>query len=365
MSRRNHPLAAILLAAFFISLNPVTARAYQEDVADDSGMSSANIGNTPFTMQGFGNVDVLLTPPPGGHSGFQNGALDLFITSRLDDHWSALSEMVFESSANVLVSDLERFEFIYERSDALRLSAGRVHNPFLRWPITNHHGLFCQTPIDRPIIARWEDEPGLWPMHFVGLLAQGSFGGSAWLNYALGIGNGRGHILDEVQVSSDANDDKAIVASMGASPEILPGFELHVSTYLDLIPADSSSIRERDGALSVSFVSGDWEVRSEWSRLGHEENSSGTHFRTTGWYVLGAYRIRFGGFQPKLYVLAEQLDVPETETFLEGARDEKAWVLGARWDANRWVALKCDIRSSKVDGAQRAEQLRTQLAVNF
>ena len=343
---------------------PVAVGAQDLPRLDDLAATEISIGRTPFVLQGFGDVNYLADPPGDEQGGFRDGALDLFATSRLGDHWSALAELVFEADGNELVTDLERFQFTYEHSDAFRISAGRVHNPFLRWPITNHHGLFHQTTIDRPIIARWEDEPGLWPVHFVGLLSQGRFGGRAGLSYAVGVGNGRGQILDEVQVGSDANRQKAVVASLGLSPDAVPGLALYVAGYFDRIPAVSGSLSERDYTASAAYVRGDVELRGEWSQLRHESVDSGIVYKTTGWYGLAAYRLSgLAGVKP--YLLIEQLNVAGDEAFFEGVQDEEAWALGLRWDANRWVALKGDYRSRRLEGGDREGAIRFQLAVNF
>ena len=316
-------------------------------------------------MQGFGDVNYLASAPDGEFGGFQNGALDLFATSRLSDRWSALAELVFETDGNSLATDLERFQFTFEQSDALRLSAGRMHNPFLRWPITNHHGLYNQTPIDRPIIARWEDAPGLWPTHFVGLMAHGRFPDALGFSYELGIGNGRGRILDEIQVGADRNGQRAVVASVGVSPDAIPGLGAYVSGYFDRIPADSGSLRERDVTASASYVRGDIELRGEWSRMGHEPVGSDSTYRTVGWYLLAAYRLSERLARVKPYLLIEGLDAAKGEAFLEGAANEDAWAAGLRWDPNQWVALKADYRSRKIEGSNRDGVVRAQLAVSF
>ena len=364
VSHRVGLLALGLLAANGLVAGPAVVWAQELPQTDDLGATEISMGRTPFALQGFGDVNYTADPPGEEQGGFSNGALDLFATSRLGDHWSALAELVFEADGNTLATDLERFQFTYEHSDAFRISAGRVHNPFLRWPITNHHGLFHQTTIDRPIIARWEDEPGLWPMHFVGLLSQGRLRGRAGLSYALGVGNGRGRVLDEVQVGSDANRQKAVVASLGLNPDAVPGLALYVAAYFDRIPAVSGSLREQDYTGSAAYVRGNVELRGEWSRLGHESVDSGIKYKTTGWYALAAYRLSgLGGVKPCL--LIESLNVADDEAFLEGAQDEEAWALGLRWDANRWVALKGDYRSRRLEGGDREGAIRFQLAVNF
>jgi len=323
------------------------------------------MGATPLLLQGFGDINYVASAPGGERSGFVQGAFDLFATSRLGDHWSALAELAFEVSVEGLATDLERFQFTYEHSDAFRVSAGRMHNPLLRWPITNHHGVFNQTPIDLPIIARWEDEPGLWPMHFVGVMTQGRFGGRLGPSYAVGVGNGRGAHLDEVQMGGDANTNRAVVASFGVSPDAAPGLSLYVSGYFDSIPSPEESLRERDATLSGSYVRGDVELRAEWSRMHHTTVQSGTEYDTTGWYALFAYRLPARLAHVKPYLLVEGLDAAEGEAFLEGVPDEDAWAAGARWDANRWVALKADYRWRRIQHADSFGTTRVQLAVNF
>lgn len=331
---------------------------------DPAAQPVQQVGLTPFTIQGFGDVNYITRAPEGESRGFVNGALDLFVTSALGDRWSALVELVFESVQGGFVTDLERFQFTYEHSDALRISAGRVHNPLLRWPTIYHHGKFTHTPIDQPIIARWEDEPGLWPMHFVGLLAHGRFGGQLGVNYSLGVGNGRGEILDEITVTGDKNRQPAVVGVFGVNPSAFPGLALSIAGYADEIPA-AERLRERDVTASASYSRGDFELRSEWSRMDHTAIATGQEYATTGWYALVAYRLseRFGRVKP--YLMVEALNVPEGALFLEDAVDEDNWTVGVRWDANRWMAFKADFRSRHVEGSERFGAVRTQLAVNF
>ena len=354
---------ACVAAVATVIAQPLAARAQGPDPPEDPP-AQASMGTTPFTIQGFGDIDYV-SSTVDGFGGFKTGSLDLFVTSRLGNHWSALAELVFEADENKLSADLERFEFTYEHSDALRVSVGRVHNPLLRWPVLNHHGLFNQTPIDSPIIARWEDEPGLWPTHFVGVLAQGRFRNAAGLSYALGVGNGRGTALRTVQVTSDANSQRAVLVSAGVAPDFLSGLEVSASAYFDRIPAESGSLRERDGTLSGSFVRGDAELRGEVSWMRHHDLTTRITNQTMGWYVLGAHRLpaRLARLTP--YGLVEELKAADGEAFFEGIPDEVARTVGLRWDATRWVALKGDYRWQKVAGTDWFGAVRAQLAVNF
>jgi hypothetical protein len=363
MTRRLHRTAWLALAV--VATLDVPAVAQQTDPS--APPTDAPMGMTPFTIQGFGDINYASrgTDDDAPHSGFEAGALDLFVTSQLSDSWSAIVELVFEKEGNRLFTDLERFRFTYEQSDAFRVSVGRMKNPFVHWPIMGHHALFNQIPLDLPSVARPEDESGLWPMHFVGLIAQGRSIGRAGLSYSLGIGNGRGRTLEEIQVATDANPHRALLASIGVSPGRVPGFEISTSTYVDRIPAPSGALKERDAAVAVSYVHSGLELRAEVSVMRHQDEASDVAHVTRGWYVLAARRL--SGRLRKLtpFALLERLDAAETEIFLEGTPDERSWTIGARWDASRWIALKSDFHARRTGSAPWFHVFRGQLAVNF
>jgi hypothetical protein len=318
-----------------------------------------------FAIAGFGDVDFVALAPEGENSRFQNGGFDLYATAAISDHWSALVELVFENHGNQLATDLERFVVSYERSNLLRLDAGRVHSPVVRWNVTQHHGVYLQTPVERPAIARFEDQPGLWPVHFVGLVASGTRQDGAGLSYSLGVGNGRGPILDEIQVGSDANRSKAVLLSLGAAPRFALGWEIDATAYLDDIPAAGGSIRERIYTASTSYLARGLEVRAEWSRIEHRPEGTNQTYRTTGWYVLASRRLpgRFDSLRP--YLLWDQLRVAEDDAFLEGAPDYDAWRAGLRWDVHDAVALKGEYVSERVGAGERESIVRFQLAVSL
>jgi hypothetical protein len=94
-------------------------------------------------------VDVTSRSEDGGHAGFSIGPFDLYITSRFSAHWSALGELVFENDDNTVTTDLERLLIAWQASDALRVRAGREHNPLVRWNTVLHHGDYMQTPSTR------------------------------------------------------------------------------------------------------------------------------------------------------------------------------------------------------------------------
>jgi hypothetical protein len=310
----------------------------------------------------FGSVDVTSRSEDSGKAGFDIGPFDLYITTSLSEHWSALGELVFENADNALATDLERFLVAWQPSDLLRVRAGREHNPIVRWNTALHHGVYMQTPVDRPSMARFEDDGGPWPVHFVGLLADGRIG-RAGLNYGAAVGNGRGAIPDEVQVTFDRNGSKALIGWIGFEPPAVVGLEMSLTGYADQIPTAAGDMRERAWTAAASYVAGRWELRSEYGQLDHRALAGGPSYRTTGGYVLGAFQIPRTAVKP--YVLYDRMNVPEGDPFLAGIPDRKGFLVGLRVDPDPRAALKGEVLSERVGDGSRQTTVRAQLAVAF
>jgi hypothetical protein len=310
----------------------------------------------------FGSADFTSESEDSGHSSFAIGPFDLYITASLSEHWSALGEIVFENGDNSLATDLERFLVAWQASDLLRLRAGREHNPLVRWNTALHHGVYMQTPVDRPSMARFEDDGGPWPVHFVGLLADG-MAGRTGLRYGAAVGNGRGAIPDEIDVTFDRNGSKALIGWLGWEPPAVVGLELSLTGYADRIPAESGELRERGWTASGSYVAHQWELRSEYGQLDHRTADGSATFRTTGWYALAAFELPRVPVKP--YVMLDHMDVPEADPFLFGIPDREGFVVGVRWDPDRRAAVKAEVLSQRVGDGDRQTTLRAQLAVAF
>jgi len=87
-------------------------------------------------------------------------------------------------------ADLERIQVGWEPSDHSVFWLGRFHQASSVWNHEHHHGQFLQTSISRPASEEWEDEGGIIPQHFLGLLWESSWrvGGVYRLHSALGAG---------------------------------------------------------------------------------------------------------------------------------------------------------------------------------
>lgn len=86
--------------------------------------------------------------------------------------------------------DLERLQIGWEPNEQITLWFGRFHQASSVWNHQHHHGQFLQTSITRPATEDWEDDGGVIPQHFVGLLAESNWrvGRHSGLRTALGGG---------------------------------------------------------------------------------------------------------------------------------------------------------------------------------
>lgn len=309
----------------------------------------------------FGNVDFIAKPARGDAASAVIGPFDLYLTGQISDHWSSLGEVVLESTPEgELVTDFERFLIIYTPGDRLRLSAGRSHNPIVRWNESQHHGLFVQTPMERPLMARYEDSPGLWPVHFVGV--RGEVHLSA-LRFEAGVGNGRGAIADFIQTTGDIDRNKALIFGLRLTPGSIPGLELAATTYLDRIPDSRGSIKERDITLSANYYAHGFDIRGEWGVMKHSRGRD--RYETRGAYVLVSKSLggAFDRFKP--YVMFDDLKVADDESFFADGQTTREVVWGGRLDVHEGVALKGEFVSRKVPRETKDSLVRFQLAVTF
>jgi hypothetical protein len=180
----------------------------------DAGMGGKTI-NIPMIptlkIRGFGDVrgfvanqnlavinsfdpGVTTIPAQGGNSTFALGIMDLFITSKISDRFSYLSEVGFEANpaANGIGVDLERAQINFTLNDYFTLAAGRTHAMLGYYNTAFHHGTWFQTTIDRPHIFQFEDSGGPLPIHNVGVAAMGAIpSGGLGLHWFAEAGNGK------------------------------------------------------------------------------------------------------------------------------------------------------------------------------
>jgi hypothetical protein len=98
-------------------------------------------------IQGFADVDFHATNEKGQTNSFLLGQLDLFITSRLSEKFSVLSELILEAGQdNAFTFEVHRLLLKYSMNDYFNLSAGRYHSSIGYYNTAFHHGSFFKLP---------------------------------------------------------------------------------------------------------------------------------------------------------------------------------------------------------------------------
>lgn len=291
---------------------------------------------------------------------FTNGGVDLFITSQVSDKLSFLNETLFEfgsNGANVL--DVERVLLKYDVQDWLKIAMGRGHTALGYWNQQFHHGTWLQTTVQRPIMYRFEDDGGILPTHFVGLEFSGTLeapGGS--LSYVSNLANGRGTVVDEVQLIEDDNDSKVAGIQFTYEPEALEGFGVGANYLRDTIPEKAgvtdrgSEIDEQIYGMHLLYLPDPYEMILEGLVVDHYNHDTELRDQTLGAYGQMAYKM--GKYKP--YFRYDWLRIADRDPFFGSlVEDETSYTMGLRYELTSYNALKLEYRRVDKDGSVKNE----------
>ena len=301
------------------------------------------------------------------------GAVDFYTTSEVTDQVNVLVEATFNSDTdtNAATYRLERALVKYSYSDLLNVTVGRMHAPVSYWNMTYHHGNWLQTTIFRPDIVLHEAENGAFiPVHQVGIDLSGAteFEGVD-VGYNVGLFNGRGRTVTEVQHVKDKNDSKAVNFHVSLKPHAIAGLTLGATAWLDEIPGNppTAARREQINELVLgqyaTYYHGNTELIGELFNILHDDKTSGEEFDTIGFYLQGGYRI--GALTP--YYRFDFIDVANGDPFYTAPRnlDRTRHTLGLRWDFQPWNALKLEYSALRVDMADDEQALNVNWSFAF
>jgi hypothetical protein len=302
-------------------------------------------------ISGFGDVDFSATNEKGTTSGFNMGQFVLHVASPLSRRVSYFAEVSLTATATNYNVDLERGMIRYDYNDYFKLSFGRYHTPVGYWNTAFHHGSWLQTTISRPEMIKFGGR--FIPVHFMGLLAEGSIpSGSADLNYAVGMGNGRGEIISRPGDAGDINNNRAWIVSLFSRPSALNGLQFGGSIYGDKITRPSGP-RFGEWIASAHLV---WtretpEFLAEFANVHHSNQTTNQVFNSQAFYVQVGYRLPFEDKHWKPYYRYEYIHVPVTEPIFgvtaTSVPDLTGSSLGLRWDISDYAAFKGEYRNSK------------------
>jgi hypothetical protein len=309
------------------------------------------------------NPGVTTIATQGGNSTFALGLMDLFITSKISEHFSYLTEIGFEAdpSTNGVAVDLERAQLSFMASDKFSLSAGRTHAMLGYYNTAFHHGTWFQTAIDRPHIFEFEDSGGPLPIHNVGLSAMGKIpSGKLGLHWFAEVGNGKqtyslGATITPANVLAD-HTGKSTNVGVYARPSgingLQAGFDWYQAALVPVVaglpgygtpgfafPNAVDYYKQNIFIGHVVYITPNFEFMAEDAEIRDLPRGSTRPLYTSGGYAQIS-RVFGNAYRP--YFRYQWMNPNFNDP-------NNAWVgrwvgpnIGMRWDLNTYVALKTE-----------------------
>ena len=295
-----------------------------------------------FDINFFGDTSFQVTTPTKPGAEFSLGALGLRLLGDLSGSVDALTEVVLEKDK----SEVEQLAMRWRYGPGT-LEVGRFHTEIGYWNTAYHHGLWLQTPIERPHAVRFEDDGGLVPVHWVGAHYTLSFKPIA---ITFGVANGRGPTSVDVQIEGDSNVAKAALVKVRYKQS---GVEVGIGAIYDRIaPADAmvrpalpnTAIDEYIGNAYLAIRLPRALVISEEYAFIHR--AGGQSWRTLSGMGLVGVRVS-DAVMP--YAELDVIASDEQDPFFvpkpgDPSRDIVHAILGVRFDVSTWSALKLEAR---------------------
>ncbi|HEY2499559.1 MAG TPA: hypothetical protein VGK24_21060 [Candidatus Angelobacter sp.] len=330
------------------------------------GRAAENGSSPKLLLRGYADIGWNASDLKGSNNSFALGQFNLFITSRLTDKASVLSETVIEAdqSTNEFGVDLERLELIYAVNDHLNLQFGRFHTAIGYYNTAYHHSAFMQTTLNRPFLFAFEDGGGILPVHSVGMSATGIVSSRVGLHYIAEIGNGRNPRTDvnPVQNVSDDNNGKAFNLGFFVRPNSIPGLQVGFSNYHDHVtPPGKANVTENILAAHFIYQNSRVEFLNEAVLLRHTNEGSAVAANTPGFY--SQISRGFGAYRP--YFRYEYVNVPNRDPLYSDVALLHGPKVGMRYEVNDFTSFKLEYGRTLRRGLGPVNSLGTQLAFEF
>ncbi len=338
--------------------------------SDEAGIHLMLLGDLGFTASDLRHDTTT----------FYLGSLDLFMTGKLSERVSILSEVLFTSNRdNSIGLDVERMYVKYRQNDYFQLLAGRFHSAIGYYNTAYNRGAWFQTTIGRPFLYEFDDNGGFLPLQELGASLSGALPLERMrLNYTLEVGNGRTHIFgfEPTQNNQSLKDGKSINFAMTTRPKNLPGWQAGFSiTHDNLSTFNNIGHPELIVTGHVIYRGPKYEFLNEALMLQHKNSISGAPatYRTPGFY--SQFSRQFGKYRPyfRYSYLNAQNDEPilayapnTADGTLVGRRNGPS--VGIRWDFvdHAAVKLQYDRLAQRNPGVNESHnELATELSFAF
>lgn len=283
-------------------------------------------------LRGFSDINFSATDQPSDTRGFSEGQFVVHFSSALSPRINFFSEVALTSSTSGFQGSVERAIIRLDHSDYLKLSFGRYHTPVNWWNTAYHHGRWLQTSISRPEMDRIG---GIFlPIHFVGALVEGSVpAGGLNFNYNAGLGNGRGDSLRAAGDAGDSNNHRAWLGNFFVKPSNPFGLQAGGSLYRDQVThLNGLDYREWISAAHFVWLRDTPEIIAEFSNVRHQAIGAGSTFDNQAFYLQLGHRLPWLERALKPYYRYEYLDVDEGDLFFLELSDQRASIVGLRYD---------------------------------
>lgn len=339
------------------------AQAQDDNSGDYDEFNSPGNESAEFNIMGFGDVSYI-SRDGNNNDGFVIGQAVAHLSAYLGDSLSVFSEISATGKDSGYSMEVERLIVKYDFSDELKISAGRYHTPIGYWNSAFHHGAWLQTTTSRPEMVKFGSK--ILPIHFVGLLAEGTFStNKLGFSYKAGFGNGRHANIGRAGDAGDINGDKAWMAQLQIAPQGSYGMAAGIGFYNDEVtPGDRPPIKENTISVFAAWTRESPEIIFEYLISDHESlaNSSDSG-DVKAWYAQFAYRLKGDRKLWKPYLRLEDTDVDSTDPLLfDQGLDYDARILGVRWDFNPYASFKFEYRNEEFDNSGTENNFRIQLS---
>jgi hypothetical protein len=381
------------------TLNPSNPPTPPVEVADQTAPNPGILQEIHETRgiqwRGFGEVDYKVLNQrapelgtygfvPGSQGNFYSGDFGLFLTSRLTNKASVLSEIVFEEGdAQTFKVDLRRMLLKYDYNDHLKMSFGRYQTNIGYYNWAFRSAAWLQTTADRPLVMEFATNGGLLPTQAIGVSVTGAIpSGKLGLNYVAEYGSSdtkRPDLNGDGQVTDENNGNQTNVG-LFARPDWLQGLQIGTSYYHDQIsdnplsaatgapvppPPGSPGPAARFDQTIVNayavYVAHGVEFLNEGFLIRHALIGGSLHFDTPAFY--SQISKQFGHIRP--FFRYQYVNASSNNSLYDDVGLRYGPSFGARYDFNDYIAFKAQLDHTVRRGEPDLNGLHLQLAFTF
>ena len=345
-------------------------------------------------FRGFGEVDYQVLNQrqpelgtggfvPGSAGNFYTGDFGLFLSSRLTNKASVLSEIVFEEAdAQQYKVDLRRMLLKYDYNDHLKMSFGRYQTNIGYYNWAFRSAAWLQTTANRPLVMEYASNGGLLPTQAIGVSVIGAIpSGKLGLNYVAEYGssdtirpdlNGDGLVTDE-------NNGNQTNVGFFARPDGLRGLQIGTSYYHDQISnnvlnASGAQVPPPPGSLGPSvrygqtivnayavYVAQGIEFLNEGFLIRDALVGGSLHFDTPAFY--SQFSKQLGPVRP--FFRYQYVNASPNNGIYDDVGLRFGPSFGARYDLNDYIAFKAQFDHTVRRGERDLNGLHLQFAFTF